>query len=53
MNKKQMIQLAPYLILAYLGDKLAWLYRLYPGDAPLNKALFAIGHVQYAFTKKW
>ena len=50
MNKKQMIQLAPYLILAYLGDKLAWLYRLSPGDAPLNKALFAIGHVQYAFT---
>lgn len=50
MNKKQLIQLAPYLILAYLGDKLAWLYRLSPGDATLNKALFAIGHVQYAFT---
>lgn len=50
MNRKRLIQLIPYLLLTYLGDKLAWLYRLSPGNAALNKALYAIGHIQYAFT---
>ena len=37
--KKYCIQLAPHVIFAYLGDKLAWLYRLSPGDQMLQKLM--------------
>ena len=47
--KKYCIQLAPHVIFAYLGDKLAWLYRLSPGEQMLQKLLFAIGNIQYMF----
>ena len=47
--KKYCIQLAPYVIFAYLGDKLAWLYRLSPGEQMLQKLMFAIGNIQYMF----
>ena len=47
--KKYFFKLAPYLIFAYLGNKLAWLYRLSPGEQMLQKLMFAIGNIQYMF----
>ena len=47
--KKLFIRALPYLLLAYLGDKIAWLYRISPGEQPLYKLIYAVSNLKYAF----
>lgn len=47
--KKFILRILPYLIFAYLGDKLAWLYRLSPGSQALYKFINTVANLQSAF----
>lgn len=47
--KKLFIRALPYLLFAYLGDKIAWLYRISPGEQPLYKLIYAVSNLKYAF----
>lgn len=47
--KKLFIRALPYLLLACLGDKIAWLYRISPGEQPLYKLIYAVSNLKYAF----
>lgn len=48
--KKYLIQLLPYLIFAYFGDKIAWIYRLSPGEQILQRIINALINLQYIFS---
>ena len=47
--KRFCIQALPYLLFAYFGNKIAWLYRISPGEQPLYKLIFAVSNLKYAF----
>lgn len=47
--KRLCIQALPYLLFAYFGNKIAWLYRISPGEQPLYKLIFAVSNLKYAF----
>lgn len=48
--KKYLIRSIPYLFFAYLGDKMAWLYRASPGDQAVYKFINAVANLQSAFS---
>lgn len=47
--KRLCIQALPYLLFAYFGNKIAWLYRISPGEQPLYKLIFAVSNLKHAF----
>ena len=49
LNGKQLIVLIPYILLAYLGNKLFWLCRVCAGATPLAKVMTAVQHMGWAF----
>lgn len=47
--KRLCIQALPYLLFAYFGNKIAWLYRISPDEQPLYKLIFAVSNLKHAF----
>ncbi|HFK6935229.1 TPA: VirD4-like conjugal transfer protein, CD1115 family [Listeria monocytogenes] len=47
--KKQVILHLPYLLLFYLADKIAELYRLIMADSMIEKIILLIGHIELLF----
>lgn len=47
--KKQLIIHLPYLLLFYLTDKLAELYRLIIAESPIEKMVLLVGHIDLLF----
>ena len=48
--KKYLIRLLPYLLIAWFGNRIAWLYRTSPGgDQALYKFINAMSHFNSAF----
>lgn len=47
--RKYLIRILPYLLFAYFGNKLAWVYRLSPGEQLLQKVINTVSNLQYAF----
>ncbi|MBC1501087.1 type IV secretory system conjugative DNA transfer family protein, partial [Listeria weihenstephanensis] len=47
--KKQVIIHLPYLLIFYLADKLAELYRLIIGESPIEKIVLLVGHIDLLF----
>ena len=49
-NAKQVvIGLLPYILIAWVGDKLGWLYRLCPGNNLLSRLVVLLSNAQMAF----
>lgn len=49
-NAKQVvIGLLPYILIAWVGDKLGWLYRHCPGNNLLSRLVVLLSNVQMAF----
>lgn len=47
--KKYLIRLLPYLLIAWFGNRMAWLYRASPGDQPLYKFINGMSNFNAAF----
>lgn len=47
--KKYLIRLLPYLLIAWFGNRMAWLYRASPGDQPLYKFINGMSNFNMAF----
>ena len=51
MNKKKMLMMSiPYVIFGYFCDKVAYVYRISKGDDMIESMMFAINHMDKAFT---
>lgn len=47
--KKYLIRLLPYLLIAWFGNRMAWLYRVSPGDQALYKFINGMSNFNMAF----
>ena len=50
---KKAVFLIPYAAVAYIGNRLSWLYRMSPGDLPGQKILFTVSNMGYAGGGAW
>jgi len=46
--KQVVVRLLPYVLIAWMGNKLAWLYHYCPGDNPLSRMMLLMSNVRLA-----
>ena len=50
-RKRQILRSLPYLLVGYLGNKMMFLYRIYPSDNIFQKALASVTYLSYITTR--
>ena len=50
-RKRQILRSLPYLLVGYLGNKMMFLYRIYPSDNIFQKAMASVTYLSYITTR--